>query len=288
MGVAMQFSSFLHDVKQVVQQTITQKIMTDKGAKRVYESEDVVEYYFALGALWKPESTILNELRESLPDMRMLDIGVGTGRTTTHFAYLAKEYIGIDYSNEMIKACVKKFQNFPKKISFLAVDARNMKLFNDKSFDFVLFSLNGIDTTDHEERLQILFEIRRIIRPGGYFCFSTHNLNFLLKECSIELSKHPTISAIRTFRLFQKRFLNKRDAWKIARGSSRNQKHIYFNDGAHNFRLKTFYISPVEQLKQLSALGYLDTKLYSLREGSEIENPSNALDYWVYFLSKAA
>ncbi len=106
--------------------------MTDKGAKRVYESEDVVGYYFALGDLWKPESTILNELRERLPDMRILDIGVGTGRTTTHFAFLAKEYIGIDYSNEMIKACVEKFQNFPKKISFLTVDARNMKLFMDK------------------------------------------------------------------------------------------------------------------------------------------------------------
>ena len=287
MGVALRVSSFLQEVKQVVQQTITQKIITDKGTKRVYESDDVVGYYFALGDLWEPESTILNELRERLPAMRMLDIGVGTGRTTTHFAHLAKEYIGIDYSNKMINACVEKFQNFPMKISFLTVDARNMKLFKDNSFDFVSFSLNGIDTMDHEERLEILCEIRRLIRPGGYFCFSTHNLNFLLKKCSIQLSKHPAILAMRTFRLFQMRLLNKRDAWKIARNSSRNQQHVYFNDGAHDFRLKTYYVSPVEQLKQLSELGYLDTKMYSLRDGREIKNPSNAMDYWVYFLSKA-
>ena len=47
----------------------------------------------------------------------------------------------------------KKFQDYPKKISFLTADARTMKDFKNNSFDFVLFSFNGIDYMDHEERI---------------------------------------------------------------------------------------------------------------------------------------
>ena len=38
----------------------------------------------------------------------MLDIGVGTGRTTMHFAGLVKEYVGVDYSSALIQACPEK------------------------------------------------------------------------------------------------------------------------------------------------------------------------------------
>lgn len=88
---------------------------------------------------------MLNELRTKLPEMRMLDIGVGAGRTTHHFAPLTKEYIGVDYSKNMIKARRRKFRNYPKKLTFKVADARDLKLFGDKYFDFALFSFNGID-----------------------------------------------------------------------------------------------------------------------------------------------
>lgn len=37
----------------------------------------------------------------------MLDIAVGAGRTTLHFASLIKSYVGIDYSSGMITECKK-------------------------------------------------------------------------------------------------------------------------------------------------------------------------------------
>lgn len=272
--------------KEVVQQIVTQSVITATNNQRVYESEDVIRFYAEQSDLQKPEATILNELRNRLPKMSMLDIGVGAGRTTTHFAVLTKEYLGIDYSSKMINTCIAKFQKYPAKISFRTADARTMKLFKDNSFDFVLFSFNGIDYMDHDERIRTLLEIQRIIRKGGYFCFSTHNLNFLLKKCSIQLSKHPAILASRVFQLLQMRLLNKKEAWKAIRNPSRNAKHIMVNDGAMDFRLKTYYISPIEQLKQLSELGYANTKMYSLTSGKEITNPSNSVDNWIYYLSQ--
>jgi ubiquinone/menaquinone biosynthesis C-methylase UbiE len=285
-GAAMEVLSIIEKVKNDILQIVTQNIITTNNNKRVYESKDVIDFYLEQSDLQKPEVTILNELRNELPKMSMLDIGVGAGRTVSHFAVLAKEYLGIDYSHKMILACLQKFRNYPAKISFRTSDARTMKLFNDNSFDFVLFSFNGVDYMEHEERIKTLREIQRIIKAGGYFCFSSHNLNFLLKKCSIQLSRHPTILASRVFELLQMRLLNKKESWKAIRNSSRNGKHIMFNDGAMEFRLKTYYISPVEQLKQLSELGFSKIRMYSLVNGKEIKNPNEALDHWIYYLSQ--
>jgi ubiquinone/menaquinone biosynthesis C-methylase UbiE len=273
---------------EVVQQIAARNKITANGNIGVYESEDVVEDYITKDDLQKPEATILNELKNKLPNMRMLDIGVGAGRTTTHFSCLVKEYVGIDYSNKMINACIKKFENCPNKISFLTADARSMNFFKNSSFDFVLFSFNGIDYADHEERMVIMSEIRRLIKPRGYFCFSTHNLNVVLKDFfSIQLSKNPKLLAIRARELLQMRLLNKGELWKAIRNPSGNQRHLMVNDGAHNFRLKTYFITPVEQLNQLHELGYSDIKMYSLRDGREIKNPNNAIDRYIYYLSRA-
>ncbi len=206
----LQLLNFVKSCKEVVQQIVTQNIITAENNKIVYESEDVTRFYAEQSDLQKPETTILKELRNKLPKMSMLDIGVGAGRTTTHFAFLAKEYLGIDYSSQMVNACIKKFQGSPKKISFLTADARTMKSFKNNSFDFILFSFNGIDYMDHEDRMATLREIRRLIKPGGYFCFSTHNLNFLSNKCSIQLSKHPSILASSTYKLLQMRLLNEK------------------------------------------------------------------------------
>jgi ubiquinone/menaquinone biosynthesis C-methylase UbiE len=285
-GMTMQVLSFIKRSKEAVRQIVTQNIITATNNQRVYESEDVIRFYAEQSDLQKPEATILNEFRNRLPKMSMLDIGVGAGRTTAHFAVLAKEYLGIDYSSKMIDTCLEKFEDHKGKISFLTADARTMKLFKDSSFDFVLFSFNGIDYMDHEERIRTLLEIRRIIREGGYFCFSTHNLNFLLKKCSIQLSKQPFVLAPRIVHLLQMRLLNKKEAWKAIRSPSRNAKHTMVNDGAMDFRLKTYHITPTEQLKQLSELGFTNTKMYSLTNGTEIKNLSNSVDHWIYYLSE--
>jgi len=51
------------------------------------------------------------------------------------------EYIGVDYSAEMIAACCQKFPDLVWQVA----DARNLEQFADNYFDFILFSFNGID-----------------------------------------------------------------------------------------------------------------------------------------------
>ena len=142
-----------------------------------YAREDVAREYASADNLIGPEHAILEQLRPRLADSRMLDVGVGGGRTTPHFAPLVREYVGIDFSPAMIEACRQRFPHGPGgSISFQIADAQALTGFPDESFDFVLFSLNGLDVVgEHEDRLRALREIHRVCRTGGVFCFCSSN-----------------------------------------------------------------------------------------------------------------
>jgi ubiquinone/menaquinone biosynthesis C-methylase UbiE len=90
---------------------------------------------------------------------------------------------GIDYSEEMIDACKKRFSDYSSHISFKVCYVRSMKMFDENTFDFILFSFNGIDLISHNERLKAFDEIKRIGKPGSCFCGfrNTKISNFYLR-----------------------------------------------------------------------------------------------------------
>ncbi|CCQ49882.1 similar to Methylase involved in ubiquinone/menaquinone biosynthesis [Crocosphaera watsonii WH 8502] len=52
---------------------------------QTYSTSDVVNYYQYLQQLQPAEETLIKLLRNQLSNMKMLDLGVGGGRTTKHF-----------------------------------------------------------------------------------------------------------------------------------------------------------------------------------------------------------
>ena len=196
--------------------------------KRVYESNDFVDDYLPQTELQIPEKAILEELKNELSSFRMLDIGVGTGRTTRHFAELVKEYVGVDYSSALIKACREKFTKYRLEWA----DARNLSLFDEEYFDFVLFSFNGIDAVEHQDRLAILCEIRRVLRRGGYFCFSTLNLNSWQLKPPFRFSKNPAALYRNTYN-----FLLNHKVWSTMKQTRKKTQHMMAY-----FRYKDFLV----------------------------------------------
>ena len=278
---------FLCHHRDVIRQFLHLKFASE-GNRTIFESEDEVERFKNMDYLRKPEITVLNELKEKLQNMKMLDIGVGAGRTTGHFACFTKEYVGIDYSPSMVAAAQKKFQNYPKKISLLTMDARNMTFFPDGYFDFVLFSYCGIDYVSHEDRLKILSEIRRILRIGGFFSFSTHNLNYFKRGYSVRLSNHRLRDIPwRLSFLLTNRLLNK-EAWMILRDSSKNLQHLVISEPEPpRYTLKTYMITPIEQFKQLNASGFASIRVFSKEDGTELKKPIEAKSIYLFLLCQA-
>jgi SAM-dependent methyltransferase len=103
----------------------------------------------------------------------VLDIAIGAGRTTGMFAPTASAYVGIDSSTRMVEAA----RNAYPRLDLRVTDARELHQFADDSVDVVVFSFNGIDVLDREDRLKVLGEINRVLRPGAQFVFSTLNLD---------------------------------------------------------------------------------------------------------------
>ncbi|WDD95741.1 class I SAM-dependent methyltransferase [Burkholderia sp. FERM BP-3421] len=112
-------------------------------------------------------------LAERIRGQPILDIGVGGGRTVPLLTALSTDYIAVDYTPELVEICQR---NHPG-IQVRHMDARDLSAFADACFGLVAFSYNGIDAVDHAGRLAILGECARVLRPGGYLLFSTHNLH---------------------------------------------------------------------------------------------------------------
>lgn len=236
-----------------------------KFNKKTYDLPDTASFYSSeshLKILDKPEETVINFFGNKLKDMKMLDIGVGGGRTTYHFADLVKEYIGIDYSENMIKACRKRF----KDLHFEVCDVRYMNIFEDNFFDFILFSAGGIDHVPIEDRVKALLEIKRVCKNGGIFAISVHNLQNIDKLFALEISVNPVtmVRNIRRFLLF--RLGNK------SKEELRKDKCVVINN--YENRYKTIYMKPEEQIKQLIDLGFENVRVYSHSEGKELKDKS--------------
>ena len=260
--------------------------MVDARNQRTYSTPSIVRHYVQLQQLQPAEQTILVLLQDQLSRMTMLDIGVGGGRTTQHFYQNVADYIGIDYCPEMIAACHQRFSESLQPPSFEVCDARNMSRFPDDRFDFILFSFNGIDYVSHSDRLRVFSEIHRVGKPGGYFCFSSHNLKGA--ERAFDWRQQLRTNPIKTYEnlvmLLLLRWLNPR----ITLTQLKTSTYLILKDESHNFRLQTYYIRPEAQIKQL-APSFSEVKVYSWQSGLELtgehELPINP-DLWLYYLCR--
>jgi SAM-dependent methyltransferase len=149
-----------------------------------YERPSQVRTFTAVKHLEAPEAWLLEHVEASLPELDVLDLGVGAGRTTYHFGPSARAYVGVDYSAPLVAVARGRFAD-QAHISFLAADARRLAGLGDATFDLVLFSVNGIDCVDNQGRAAALSEVARVLRPGGLFFFSSHNLEAVRAALSV-------------------------------------------------------------------------------------------------------
>ena len=145
----------------------------DEINRAVYFARGVHLYYLSK-SLMTVEAVCFQKYLPHILGRDVLDIGVGAGRTARHLAPLARRYEAIDYSPVMVRHLKKTMP----EISVRQADFRDLRVFADDSFDFVLATANVIDALSHEDRLSALSEAHRVLRPGGVFAFSSHNIQY--------------------------------------------------------------------------------------------------------------
>jgi SAM-dependent methyltransferase len=253
------YASFLAvwTARQQVEQE-RQEFHKTQNAQEYYDSERIVSLYRLEGGLQKPEAAILELLRPSLSSMRMLDAGVGAGRTSLYFAPRVCSYAAFDYSPNMVRAAQELNGDYISPDAFSTGDMRHMS--NRGPVDLLLISYNTIDCVSHEDRLLVLEEVKKTLSLGGWFVFSAHNIQSLTVFRGSGLG--------RLFKDFRRFLLL----------------------SAGHYQVPLYYISPMEQVRQLEAFGFKDVHVFSLETGKECPESSWAdlKDSWLYYLCRRA
>ncbi|MBN9363134.1 MULTISPECIES: class I SAM-dependent methyltransferase [unclassified Devosia] len=239
----------------------------------VYYRSRIVQKYAdeAAHGLTIPEEFCLDLVPQSSRGS-VLDIGIGGGRTTEALAGKFERYVGVDYSAAMIDAASKLHPDRDLRV----MDARELQFGNDE-FDCVVFSFNGIDSVgSYDDRHKIFREVSRVLKPGGYFIYSTKNIRYWKMPEWKDKFWHPGIflSWKSPLRAIPNRL---RNFWK--QSIDEDLGIAFVNEQGHGFSFVHAYVDIEKELENL--------KTYDLVSVDKIGRLKTAAGYdtddeWVY------
>lgn len=196
------------------------------------ELEENFAVYDSPAALTELSTYLLHEDEEALirkyfkPGAGILDLACGMGRTTLLLHEMGYKVRGVDRSKLLIDVAKRRLPYLDLQVgSYDAIDEP------DNSFENVMISLNGIDYAfPVTQRLKALSECARVLKPGGIFLYSSHNLK------SLHLLSP---------------YYGNRKKWKLKNCLKAFKDWTYLNeDGLH-----TFYGTPEVVVQQTEATG---------------------------------
>jgi SAM-dependent methyltransferase len=260
---------------------------------RAWSMKDIVANYAGRSYVLPAEVAVLGEIWADVRGGAVLDIGIGAGRTIPYVRPLAGSYVAIDVSPEMVAACRQRFPG----VDVRQGDARDLADFKDASLDLVVFSFNGIDYVHPDERPRVLAAVFRVLRPGGYFYFSSHNRRALdgdgtgdgagiggFKLPSIDLTLRPLRMAVRLGRAAGTTVRRWRNHQRLAGSQIVRDDIAFVNDGAHDGALLTCYVDPAAQVAALGAAGFrAPVKILGADGTQATDNPRDA---WLHYLAR--
>lgn len=247
-----------------------------------YGSDEAVQEYGKGGDLFPAERVIRERLETWLSGKRMLDVGVGGGRTTPHFAPLVDSYVGVDYSSTLIEVCKRQVAGTSSNVSMAVADVRDLRRFGSGSFDFVLFSFNGIDSISHVDRVGALGELHRVCSSTGLLCFSSHNICAVDRLFDWRERSHGPAAA-------RMRELIWQGALRLLNPSlqeMQRQPYAAIRDGCLQFRVRNLYVRPSEQIRQLRVAGFKDVEAYGFGgQPIPLDQIDHARSIFLYYLA---
>jgi SAM-dependent methyltransferase len=255
-----------------------------------YSDPELINTYRKQQHLQAGELAILKHLGQQIQDQPILDLGIGAGRTILPLSKVSQNYVGVDYSALMVEAAREEY---PDK-DLRAMDARDLSAFAEGSFQFVLFSFNGIDYVTHEGRLQVLAEVLRVLRPGGWFAFSSHNRAAYGKpvQSNGPSSAQPPKAKRSLLRLLvgaRNRLYYLLAGWYYRmknRGLEfRCESYAILRDLSQLRSLLTYHVTLAAQVQQLSEVGFTSGSVLAYDDSGQVVTADDSSP-WIYYLAR--
>jgi SAM-dependent methyltransferase len=218
------------------------------------------------------ERNALATVIEKVKDRPILDLGVGAGRTVKDLLQISRDYTGVDYVPEMVDHCREAFPG----VRFEHGDARSLSRFPDQSFALVFFSCSGIGMVDHDGRLLILNEVYRVLMRGGFFVFSTANLNSpnarrVFVWPRVVASTDPLSFMVRRARFLGDVLVSIVNRLRFKRHEAHTPTYAILNDVSHNYGTFAYFITLENQRRQLQDAGFLSDAVVFDLSGRRVE-----------------
>ena len=219
-------------------------------SSRVYRDPGVVKAYAPWPYLPVMEAMALLKHQRAFVGGDVLDLGVGTGRTTLFLEPLARRYEGLDFSPVMVDYMRRQMPRVPVRLG----DMRDLSAFQDGSFDFVFGSNNVISAVSHTDRLRTIAEVHRVLRGGGVFAFTSHNLGYRDAHAGprLRLQRNP-VNMARNVVACGRSLVN--DA-RIRHHRFVGAAYELINDEGHEFGLLHYYVRRAVAEAQLQEAGF--------------------------------
>lgn len=280
-----------------------------ESSEEFFLRDEVVAEYASFDFLFAPERAILGAL-DGLETMRVLDLGVGGGRTTSQLLGRVGEYVGVDLSPQMVQACRERFAQWVgPRVRFAVGDATDLGEFADGSFHLVLFAFQGIDSVvEHDRRLRVLREVRRVCADGATFAFSSDNLLYARRRLRYAPALRTAVArggvAARLTRarraLATTRRLRRANApvralraphgrYVIERPVLERSQELPAG-AAERIRIDGYCVEPAEARRQLLAAGFDSVEMYGI-DGTRLSGaPPRELAAlpWLYYACRPA
>jgi SAM-dependent methyltransferase len=218
-------------------------------------------------------------------DEPILDIGIGAGRTVPLLRGISADYVGIDYTASLL-ACAQ--ERYPD-VDLRHMDARDMSALPPDHFALAMFSCNGIDSVSYEDRAQIISQMKRVVRPGGYLLFSAHNRNGPgYGETILSLMPRFTFNPLklgwRTLRMLPHVPRSSYNYWRHSKSNRDQDGHSVGICAAHDFGLIIVYMTLAGQRHQLDALGLELEAVFGCSDSSSISVDGDSTERWLHYV----
>jgi SAM-dependent methyltransferase len=135
------------------------------------------------------ERVLLERLRDGLRG-DVLELASGGGRLTRRLIEIAGSLHGFDIAPDMVAYCQETFPS----ATFSQLEYSGLSRWDGERWDAVCSGCNSFDVLTDEERNALFGNVARLLRPGGIFIFSTHNLGSPLstrKPWHLAEARHP-------------------------------------------------------------------------------------------------
>lgn len=142
-----------------------------------FDAPAVVAHYAQAASevgLWRSEEKVFTRLFPL--EQSLLELGCGAGRVAIGLHELGyRNVLATDLSREMVARARHLAKMLEYSIPFRVGDATDLE-FEDGVFDGAIFAFNGLMQIPSEAgRERALAEVLRVLRPGSWFVFTTHD-----------------------------------------------------------------------------------------------------------------